>query len=128
MNHKEYLIIFLLDVSLCYNRQIEVLNDEFQALIQGFIKDLRPRYKETMDKVFDIKETIEGKKRKILVYANFETVVKYGMLFCDNPLKLSEIYDSIGDEELDKIMDLAIVFSNYVTEIYDLSNNNNVKS
>ena len=116
-NKIKYLVMFFMDISFCTNQVINVNDQEFQELLQGFIINKYNSNKDIMNKVFDI-----SKKDKVInIRINYEEAVRYGQLYSLHPIRFSKLLDDVGEKDLNKILDLAQLFIGYVKEIDEMN-------
>ena len=116
-NKIKYLVMFFMDISFCTNQVINVNDQEFQELLQGFIINKYNSNQDIMNKVFDI-----SKKDKVInIRINYEEAIRYGQLYSTHPIRFSKLLDDVGEKDLNKILDLAQLFIGYVKEIDEMN-------
>ena len=109
--------MFFMDISFCTNQVINVNDQEFQELLQGFIINKYNSNKDIMNKVFDI-----SKKDKVInIRINYEEAIRYGQLYSTHPIRFSKLLDDVGEKDLNKILDLAQLFIGYVKEVDEMN-------
>ena len=109
--------MFFMDISFCTNQVINVNDQEFQELLQGFIINKYNSNQDIMNKVFDI-----SKKDKVInIRINYEEAIRYGQLYSTHPIRFSKLLDDVGEKDLNKILDLAQLFIGYVKEIDEMN-------
>ena len=73
---------------------------------------------ELMSKIFNITKEEED---KYIINLSTREIVRANRTYLDFPEKLSQIYDSISEEDHIKISSLVETFVSYLDEIYDIS-------
>ncbi len=133
-----YLIAFLTNFRFYVNGEIDVEDEYFLDLLNNFIMKMFGADPELMSKIFNItkeedkkdkedkedkkdKEDKEDKDYKYIINLSRREIVRANRTYIDFPEKLSQIYDSLSEEECIKISSLVETFVSYLDEIYDIS-------
>ena len=113
-----YLIAFLTNFRFYVNGEIDVEDEYFLDLLNNFIMKMFGADPELMSKIFNITKEEED---KYIINLSTREIVRANRTYLDFPEKLSQIYDSLSEEECIKISSLVETFVSYLDEIYDIS-------
>ena len=116
----KYMAAFYYGISLYTGGEIAIEDDEFKQLLFGFIVNYYATHKDIINKVFNV---IYVKDKGYTYRIDYNKVAKYGNLLQTNPKKFCEMYDEIGDKNIEEITELSRLFCYYADIINDMNNN-----